>query len=208
MGLITFDLTPNATTPGNVFYFSVSDASGDSKGNFMSHYFNISADPRPATSSPSSGGDSGNSTTSPASSSSLSTTSSDGLSTGAQAGIGVAVGLIGLSIIGAFVWFVFRRRSRRRRANSRTGPQELPPAVAKMRMEMDGAPEEGQYVWGQGQARKWGSYGPVKMAAELSGTQRVEEAPAGEWHAERLGQGGAGGGGGMAGTGAGRVEGR
>ena len=68
-------------------------------------------------------------TSSPSNTSTGGSDSRSGLSTGAQAGIGVGVALAGLALIGAFVLFFLRRRKQRPKPSAEipSSPVEAPP---------------------------------------------------------------------------------
>jgi hypothetical protein len=122
-----FDLTN-----GRTFFFEVFDR-GTSNG-FESQYINITrnAGTSSTTSKPTSTSStkptstSSTKSTSSATNTNTTTANSNGLSKGAQAGIGVGVGIVGVAlIIGAIVFFVARRR--RAGETAYAAPTELPP---------------------------------------------------------------------------------
>ena len=142
----TVDLSGQGGNPyfdlkdGHTFFFEIFNE-GTSDG-FESQYINITSNAAAstttssATQSPTSKSTSpptsSTTQTSPAANTNTPTAKSTGLSKGAQAGIGVGVGVVGLALIIGAIFFFLARRRRAADTGYSSAPMELPPnEVAK-----------------------------------------------------------------------------
>ena len=148
---VTFDTTPNALCPGNVFFFQVDNGTGLW---FTSHYFNITnsstSTSTTSTTATSSASLQTTSVAAPPSASATATPSAtpmntpSGLDTGQKAGIGVGVALGAILVVAGLVWFLRFRKSEK--ASGAELEHMYPPENTDLGYDKAGNPYQGRQV--------------------------------------------------------------